>query len=48
MTQQNADRLNQDDPRNAALMESSKWDPAWAETCRKVTTATRTNVHKWF
>jgi len=39
MTQQNTDRSNQADPRNAALMELSKWDPAWAETCIKVTTA---------
>ena len=43
MTQQNADQSNQADPREAALMQLSKWDPAWAETCRKVTTATWTN-----
>ena len=29
MTQQNPDRSNQADPRNAALMELSDWDPAW-------------------
>jgi alkylhydroperoxidase/carboxymuconolactone decarboxylase family protein YurZ len=43
MTQQNTDRSNQADPRNAALMELSKWDPAWAETCMMLTTAPWTN-----
>ena len=39
MTQQNTDQSNW----NTALMELSKWDPAWAETCKKVTTASWTN-----
>ena len=43
MTQQSTDRSNQADPRNAALMELSKWDPAWAEACTKVTSAPWTN-----
>ena len=43
MTQQNTDRSNQDDPWNVALMQLSKWDPAWAEKCKKVTTASWTN-----